>query len=148
MMTELEKQTMTAIISINRKAKNANQIDWEQRRYEIAKEIFARCLSSEDGDMRAFCARELDMTANDCVREANALIKALKEQPPTMNKDYAYCVGPNYFGGPALCQNCKRHIPFSTEVKETLTWTMPMYDEKTGTCPLHEPKDNTTTDNE
>lgn len=81
MMTELEKQTMTAIISINRKAKDANQIDWEQRRYEIAKEIFARCLSSEDGDMRAFCARELDMTANDCVREANALIKALKEQP-------------------------------------------------------------------
>ena len=80
-MTELEKQTMTAIISINRKAKDANQIDWEQRRYEIAKEIFARCLSSEDGDMRAFCARELDMTANDCVREANALIKALKEQP-------------------------------------------------------------------
>lgn len=81
MMTELEKQTMTAIISINRKAKDANQIDWEQRRYEIAKEIFARCLSSEDGDMRAFCARELDMTANDCVREANALIKVLKEQP-------------------------------------------------------------------
>ncbi len=80
-MTELEKQTMTAIISINRKAKDVNQIDWEQRRYEIAKEIFARCLSSEDGDMRAFCARELDMTANDCVREANALIKALKEQP-------------------------------------------------------------------
>ena len=56
-----------------------------------------------------------------------------------MNKDYAYCVGPNYFGGPTLSQNCKRHIPFSTEVKETLTWTMPMYDEKTGTCPLHEP---------
>ena len=80
-MTELEKQTMTAIISINRKAKDVNQNDWEQRRYEIAKEIFARCLSSEDGDMRAFCARELDMTANDCVREANALIKALKEQP-------------------------------------------------------------------
>lgn len=57
-----------------------------------------------------------------------------------MNKDYAYCVGPTYFGGPTLCQNCKRHIPFCTEVKETLTWTLPMYDEKTGTCPLHEPK--------
>ena len=72
---------MDAVISLNRKTKDANQIDWEQRRYEIAKEIFSRCLSSEDGDMRAFCARELDMTANDCVREANALIKALKEQP-------------------------------------------------------------------
>lgn len=81
MMTVIEKQTMDAIIAINRKTKDANQIDWEQRRYEIAKEIFSRCLSSEDGDMRAFCARELDMTANDCVREANALIKALKEQP-------------------------------------------------------------------
>lgn len=80
-MTVIEKQTMDAIIAINRKTKDANQIDWEQRRYEIAKDIFARCLSSEDGAMRAFCARELDMTANDCVREANALIKALKEQP-------------------------------------------------------------------
>lgn len=80
MMTELEKQTMTAIISINRKTKDANQIDWEQRRYEIAKEIFTRCLSSADGEMRAFCARELEMHANDCVQEANALIKALKEQ--------------------------------------------------------------------
>lgn len=80
-MTVIEKQTMEAVISINRKTKDANQIDWEQRRYEIAKEIFSRCLSSRDGDMRAFCARELDMTARDCVREANALIKALKEQP-------------------------------------------------------------------
>lgn len=80
MMTVIEKQTMDAVISLNRKTKDANQIDWEQRRYDIAKEIFSRCLSSEDGDMRAFCARELDMTANDCVREANALIKALKEQ--------------------------------------------------------------------
>lgn len=57
-----------------------------------------------------------------------------------MNRDYAYCVGPNYFGGPALCENCKRHIPFNTEVKETLVWTMTQYDVKTGTCPLHEPK--------
>ncbi len=80
-MTVIEKQTMDAIIAINRKTKDATQIDWEQRRYEIAKDIFVRCLSSEDGDMRAFCARELDMTANDCVREANALIKALKGQP-------------------------------------------------------------------
>lgn len=81
MMTVIEKQTMDAVISLNRKTKDANQIDWEQRRYEIAKEIFARCLSSEDVDMRDFCARELETHANDCVREANALIKALKEQP-------------------------------------------------------------------
>lgn len=80
MMTQIEQQTMNAIQSINRKTKDANQIDWEQRRYEIAKDIFARCLSSEDGDMRAFCARELEMHANECVREANALVNALKNQ--------------------------------------------------------------------
>ncbi len=79
-MTQIEMQTMNAIQSINRKTKDANQIDWEQRRYEIAKDIFTRCLSHEDGDVRAFCARELDMTAEDCVREANALIKALKKE--------------------------------------------------------------------
>ena len=77
-MTQIEMQTMNAIQSINKKTKDANQIDWEQRRYEIAKDIFARCLSHPDGDVRAFCSRELDMTASDCVREAEALIKALK----------------------------------------------------------------------
>ena len=46
MMTVIEKQTMDAVISLNRKTKDANQIDWEQRRHEIAKEISARCLSS------------------------------------------------------------------------------------------------------
>lgn len=56
--------------------------DWEQRRYEIAKDIFTRCLTHEDGDVRAFSARELEMTANDCVSEANALINALKNNRP------------------------------------------------------------------
>lgn len=77
-MTQIEMQTMSAIQSINKKTKDANQIDWEQRRYEIAKEIFTRCLSHPDGDVRAFCSRELNMTASDCVREAEALINALK----------------------------------------------------------------------
>lgn len=46
MMTEIEKQTMNAIISIDRKSKNANQIDWEQRLYETAKDITcAYCMS-------------------------------------------------------------------------------------------------------
>lgn len=59
-----------------------DQPDWEQRRYEIAKGIFTRCLAHEDGEVRAFCARELDMIASDCVREADALIKALKNTQP------------------------------------------------------------------
>lgn len=79
-MTVIEQQMMDAVITINRKTKDANQIDWEQRRYEIAKDIYTRCLSHEDGDVRAFCNRELDMTASDCVREADALIKALQKK--------------------------------------------------------------------
>lgn len=79
-MTVIEQQMMDAVISLNRKTKDANHIDWEQRRYEITKDIYTRCLSHEDGDVRAFCNRELDMTASDCVREADALIKALQKK--------------------------------------------------------------------
>lgn len=78
-MTQIEQQTMNAIQSINRKMKDATIIDWEQRRYEIAKEIFTRCLSSSDGEMRAFSANHLEMHAEDCVREADALIDVLKK---------------------------------------------------------------------
>lgn len=56
--------------------------NWEQRRYEIAKDIFTRCLSHEDGDVRAFCNREIEMTATDCVQQADALINALKNERP------------------------------------------------------------------
>lgn len=41
MMTVIEKQAMDAVIAINRKTKDDNQIDWEQRRYEIAKAVMA-----------------------------------------------------------------------------------------------------------
>lgn len=37
MMTKIEMQTMDAVIGIHREMKKANEIDWEQRRYEIAK---------------------------------------------------------------------------------------------------------------
>ena len=79
-MTIEEQATHRAIQSINKKIKDQHNIDWEQRRYEIAKEIFTRCLSSSDGEMRAFCASHLDMHASDCVREADALIEELKKR--------------------------------------------------------------------
>lgn len=53
---------------------------WEKRRYEIAKDIFTRCLSHEDGDVRKFCNREPEKTATLCVRQADALINALKNE--------------------------------------------------------------------
>ena len=79
-MTGIENQTHNAIQNMNRKMKNQNEIDWEQRRYEIAREIFTRCLSSSDGEMRAFCYRNIEDHAKDCVRAADALIEELQKK--------------------------------------------------------------------
>lgn len=38
-MTKIEMQAMDAVIGIHREMKKANEPDWEQRRYEIAKEM-------------------------------------------------------------------------------------------------------------
>lgn len=75
MMTELEKQTMTAIISINRKAKDANQIDWEQRRYEIAKDVMAAQMSNSNPNMHGSDPHTM---ARYSIEWADALINALK----------------------------------------------------------------------
>ena len=58
-----------------------------------------------------------------------------------MNRDYAYCVGVNFFKekAPAICNNCKRYMPWSEPVEDTLIWVAPQYDEKTGICPLKDP---------
>lgn len=39
-MTKIEMQAMDAVIGIHREMKKANEVDWEQRRYEIAKDVF------------------------------------------------------------------------------------------------------------
>ena len=47
--------------------------DWEERRFEIAKDIFAACIASENqGRYRA------DVLAESAVRQADMLIKFLK----------------------------------------------------------------------
>ena len=68
-MTVIEQRTMDAIQSINRKTKDANQIDWEQRRYEIAKEVMGVEASNEPFSEDA---------AKYAVACADALIKELK----------------------------------------------------------------------
>ncbi len=59
-----------------------------------------------------------------------------------MEKDYARCVGVNYFKekNPNLCRNCKRYIPWSEPVEDTVTWVPPLYDETTNTCEFHDPQ--------
>lgn len=52
-MTNIEIRTNEAVQSINRKMRDQNKIDWEQRRYEIAK------------GMLPFCAQETVKAIND-----------------------------------------------------------------------------------
>lgn len=52
MMTKIEMQYMDAVIQMNRRQRN-NEIDWEQRRYELAKSALhiAPMLSKDGGPM-------------------------------------------------------------------------------------------------
>ena len=78
-IARIEMDYMNSVCSMNRKMRDQREIDWEQRRYEIAKDIFTGLLAHGDGDVRSFSHGNLQMTAADCVREANALIEELKK---------------------------------------------------------------------
>ena len=75
MMTVIEKQTMDAVISLNRKTKDANQIDWEQRRYEIAKDVMAAQMSNSNPNIHGSDPYTM---ARYSVEWADALVDALK----------------------------------------------------------------------
>ena len=75
-MTNLEKNFLESATRYFRESQS-KEIDWEQRRYEIAKDILtAWCSNSDRGT-------GLGIPKNDsaaAVRYADALIKALKEK--------------------------------------------------------------------
>lgn len=55
MMTQMEMDALRAVVSINRKTKDDHKIDWELRRYEIAKDLFVSYIG------RQFYSNELRM---------------------------------------------------------------------------------------
>lgn len=72
MITKIEMQAMEAVIGIHREMKEANEPDWEKRRYEIAKEVFSKSwadsvLTDED-------------IAEKAVAAADALVAELQKQ--------------------------------------------------------------------
>lgn len=68
-MTVIEQRTMDAIQSINRKMRDQHEPDWEQRRYEIAKEVMGA--EASNGSFSEDAAKY-------AVACADALIKELK----------------------------------------------------------------------
>lgn len=74
-MTNMEIMTHFAIQSIDGKTRDQNEIDWEQRRYEIAKEVMSGLLPfvQEEEDETGWMARR-------AVNYADALIEELKKE--------------------------------------------------------------------
>ena len=56
-MTQIEMQAMESVKGIYREVKKANEVDWEQRRYEIAKEIYPRVLDFTRADQMTAAAK-------------------------------------------------------------------------------------------
>lgn len=78
MITKIEMQYMEAVIEMNRRQRNI-EIDWEQRRYEIAKEvmpvIYEQCVEVFKSGQSAKC----DDVAKGAVKFADLLIEELKK---------------------------------------------------------------------
>lgn len=87
-MTKIEMQAMDAVIGIHREMKKANEINWEQRRYEIAKSI-ASVMWLDDGQAEraeanrggiGFEYKSDELIAKEAVTFADALIAELKKE--------------------------------------------------------------------
>lgn len=83
-MTVIEKQYMESVININRMMRKAQDAapDWEQRRYEIAKEVMANTIGAiVKGaiDKGAMYDPNYISLAKSSVDAANALVNELKK---------------------------------------------------------------------
>ena len=77
MLTKIEMQYMEAVIGIHKEMRKANErsIDWEQRRYEIAKDIYPIVCH----DMNPSADKVEPAKAS--VELADLLIEELKKEP-------------------------------------------------------------------
>lgn len=75
-LTRIEMDYMNSVCSINRKMKDQKEIDWEQRRYEIAKEMLAAFMSNSCSEVYDY---EMERQAREAVAYADALIAELKK---------------------------------------------------------------------
>lgn len=75
-MTIEERNTARAIQDIAKELKKPPKIDWEQRRYEIAKEMLAAFLSNSCNNVYGGTPEH---QAKDAVKYADALIAELKK---------------------------------------------------------------------
>lgn len=74
MLTKIEMQYMEAVIAMNRRMRD-HEVDWEQRRYEIAKDIYPiACHDMNPSEPK-------DAPAKAAVELADLLIAEQKKEP-------------------------------------------------------------------
>ena len=83
MLTKIEMQYMDAVIGIHKEMRKANErgVDWEQRRYEIAKNIFCTLLGNHDVLRDAAMNHHTRLVAMSAIDFADLLIEELKKEP-------------------------------------------------------------------
>ena len=64
MLTKIEMQYMEAVIAMNRRMRDL-VVDWKQRRYEIAKELFPSIIRTMDPEATAGSAVDATMKLTD-----------------------------------------------------------------------------------
>lgn len=64
MLTKILMQYMEAVIAMNRRMRD-HEVDWEQRRYEIAKELFPSIIRTMDPEATAGSAVDATMKLTD-----------------------------------------------------------------------------------
>ena len=81
-MTVIEKQYMESVININRMMRKAQEAapDWEQRRYEIAKDLYPKMLL-ESAKLPCGDDEKLVVVTVATVKAAELLVEALKANP-------------------------------------------------------------------
>lgn len=79
-MTKIEMQAMDAVIGIHREMKKANEVDWEQRRYEIAKEMMPAAYEESRKILLRGGNVAYDDVAKAAVEFADMLIAELKKE--------------------------------------------------------------------
>ena len=77
MITSLEKQFMESVINLCRRFHNDGP-DWEQRRYEIARDLFVSL-----HDISSLPGVDLEDCAQLAVHDADVLIAKLREVNPS-----------------------------------------------------------------
>lgn len=75
--TVAERDFYNDIRQINKKMKDQSKIDWEERRYEIVKEMVIKSANFPDAEVRGEFYRNSERSIQEFIELANGVIDAL-----------------------------------------------------------------------